>query len=61
MTSEKISSRKNESLVSGEAVGIVVVHDLEVIGVLIEILVDYTVKLSEIRQTCSAHPHDEMF
>jgi hypothetical protein len=61
LATKKISSWEYERLVTRKAIGIVVVHNLKVISALTKILVDDTVKLSEVWKTSSSHPNNEMF
>lgn len=61
LATKQISGRNYKSFVAGEAVGIVVVLDLEVVFSTAEVLVYDSVKLSEVRKTSSAHPHYKVF
>jgi len=61
LTTKRVSCRKYKSFLAGEAVGIVVVLDLEVVSTSAEVLVYDSVKLSEVRETSSAHPHYKVF
>jgi hypothetical protein len=61
LATKQVSGRNYKSFVAGEAVGIVVVLDLEVVSTIAEVLVYDSVKLSEVRETSSAHPHYKVF
>jgi len=61
LATKQVSGRNYKSFVAGEAVGIVVVFDLEVVSSIAEVLVYDSVKLSEVRETSSAHPHYKVF
>ena len=61
LAAKQIGRRDHESFVAWEAVGIVIVIDLEVVSALIEVLVYYSVEFPEVRETGSAHPHYKVF
>lgn len=60
LSSEGVSGRENEALSALERSNLVLVVDPQLVRSWFKTVIDSTPKFSEIWESCSSHPHDEM-
>jgi hypothetical protein len=60
LSTEGVGCGENEAFLAVEGLNIVLIFDTHVVGAWFQSSLDFTPELSEVRETCSSHPHNKV-